>query len=129
MLYLKIVTIMFFCVLLNGCQPPAVDDSERIVVLEQYQLIYKPAEQKPETLLTISIKDEGIQSVRGEIVGLDMSMGTVPLFFSQSEDGAFVAQFLLGMCTDPKMYWQVKLLVTDKAGSTKELKDKFQLKI
>lgn len=120
---------MFFCLLLSGCQPAAVDDSERFVVLEQYQLIYKPAEQKPETLLTVRIRDEGIQSVQGEIVGLDMSMGTVPLFFSRSEDGAFVAQFLLGMCTDPKMYWQVKLRVTDKAGSTKELKDKFQLKI
>lgn len=120
---------MFFCGLVVSCQPAAVDDSERIVVLEQYQLIYKPAEQKPETLLTVSIQDEGIQSVRGEIVGLDMSMGTVPLFFSKSEDGTFVAQFLLGMCTDPKMYWQVKLLVTDKAGTTKEIKDKFQLKI
>jgi len=118
---------MFLVLLLNGCQPAAESDSERVVALDQYQLIYKPAEQKPETLLTISVKDPTIRSVRGEIVGLDMSMGKVPLFFSKAEDGAFIAQFLLGVCTDPKMFWQVKLVITDQQGVSKELQDKFQL--
>ena len=120
---------MFCSLLLVGCKPKPIVQSERIVVLDQYQLIYKPAEQTPETLLTINIKDPTIQSIRGEIVGLDMSMGKVPLFFSKSEDGSFAAQFLLGVCTDPNMYWQVKLFITDQQGVTKELSDKFQMKL
>jgi hypothetical protein len=88
--------------------------------------VYTPGQLKPETLLELAIDGMDIKSVRGEIVGLDMSMGKIPLFFKQNSQQQFAAQFLLGVCSDPDMYWQVQITVTRQDGSEQLITDKFQ---
>jgi len=113
---------------LAGCAPEPAPDllAQKIVPFEQYRLVYTPGQLPPETLLQLAVDGEAIQSVRGEIVGLDMSMGKIPLFFQKDEKGQFVAQFLLGVCSEPDMFWQVRLKITDTAGKEREITDKFQ---
>jgi hypothetical protein len=121
------VFLLLITFVLMACSPAAkkVELARKVVDVAQYQLVYTPGQPTPETLLELAIGGD-IKSVRGEIVGLDMSMGKIPLFFKQIEQSQFVAQFLLGVCSDPDMFWQVRITVTKQDGSEQVLTDKFQ---
>ncbi len=122
------VFILLIVINVSACSP-AADKSEltqKIVTLAEYQLVYTPGQLTPETLLELAIAGPDIKSVRGEIVGLDMSMGKIPLFFKINEQNRFAAQFLLGVCSEPDMFWQVRVTVTKQDGSEQVITDKFQ---
>ena len=122
------VFLLLIAFVLMACSPAAkkVELARKVVDVAQYQLVYTPGQPTPETLLELAIVGADIKSVRGEIVGLDMSMGKIPLFFKENEQSQFVAQFLLGVCSDPDMFWQVRITVTKQDGSEQVLSDKFQ---
>ncbi len=122
------VVIMLIVLSIVSCSPPAkkTEVPHKTVDFAEYRLVYTPGQLKPETLLELAIEGMDIKSVRGEIVGLDMSMGKIPLFFKHNSQQQFVAQFLLGVCSDPDMYWQVKITVTRQDGTELLITDKFQ---
>lgn len=119
---------MLTLVLLTACSPgeTQVEMASKVVNLSNFQLIYTPGQLAPETLLELAVSGQDIKSVRGEIIGLDMSMGKIPLFFKQTQQNTFAAQFLLGVCSDPDMFWQVRITVTKHDGTEQVLTDKFQ---
>lgn len=122
------VVIMLIGLFIVSCSPPAEKTGlpHKTVNFAEYRLVYTPGQLKPETLLELAIDGMDIKSVRGEIVGLDMSMGKIPLFFKQNSQQQFAAQFLLGVCSDPDMYWQAQITVTRQDGSEQLITDKFQ---
>ena len=124
------VFILLICIDLVACNPNIEQqpNSPKIVTFDKYRLMYTPGQLIPETLLELQIQGEDIANVQGEIVGLDMSMGKIPLFFRKDAQGNFSAQFLLGVCSEPDMFWQLKLKITDSKGNTTPVIDKFQAK-
>jgi len=124
------VLILLICIPMVACEPSMEQhaNSPKIVIFDKYRLVYTPGQLIPETLLELKIQGEDIVMVHGEIVGLDMSMGKIPLFFRKDPEGNFTAQFLLGVCSEPDMFWQLQLKITDSKGNIKPVLDKFQAK-
>lgn len=48
--------------------------------------------------------------IDAQIIGKNMFMGRIPVFFSPSEKG-FAAQTLVGACTSKEMIWQLQITV------------------
>jgi hypothetical protein len=122
---------LFYLVLLvigvvSGCQPADKDPvSSRLLIDEStVRLQLSPADAPVETPLKLKVSGEDIVEITGEISGLSMYMGRVPLKFSQHES-AWQAEFLLGACSDPKMLWQVELELTLTDGKKRLLKQQF----
>lgn len=123
------VFILLIALFMSGCNKVSVTENapEKIVNIAKYQLVYTPGQAVPETLLTLKLLGDNIRSVRGEIVGVEMSMGTIPLFFQKDGQGHFAAQYLLGICSEPDMFWQVRLTITDNEGKVHQVTDQFQV--
>ncbi|MGL1956760.1 MAG: hypothetical protein OCD00_05525 [Colwellia sp.] len=69
-----------------------------------------------------------INELSGYLEGVDMFMGKVPVFFTQDEENKyFIAETLLGSCSEDIMTWRLWLTVT--THSTQEsLEVKFEKK-
>ena len=119
------LVLLAICVL-SGCQPADKDPvSSRLLIDEStVQLKLTPADAPVETPLQLTVSGEDIAEINGEISGLSMYMGRVPLKFSQ-RGTAWQAEFLLGACSDPKMLWQVELELTLTDGKKRLLKQQF----
>lgn len=122
---------LFYLVLLaicavSGCQPADKAPSlSRLLFSEpKLSLQLTPGDAPVETPLQLIVSGEDIAAVTGEISGISMYMGRVPLKFSQHES-AWQAEFLLGACSDPKMLWQVQLELTLTDGKKRLLKQQF----
>lgn len=122
---------LFYLVLLaicavSGCQPAdKAPISSRLLIDEaSVQLQLTPADAPVETPLQLQVYGEGIAEITGEISGISMYMGRVPLKFRR-HDTAWQAEFLLGACSDPKMLWQVELELTLTDGKKRLLKQQF----
>lgn len=66
-------------------------------------------------------------TVQGKIVGTNMAMGTIPLFFTPTSDGQWSGQFMLGACTEPVMHWKLQLQLTNADGTSSTLEDTFDV--
>ncbi len=79
-------------------------------------LTLTPGHAPVETPLTLSLTADGLAAVTGELSGVTMYMGIVPLRFSQIAENQWQAEFLLGACSDPDMQWQLVLRLQNKQG-------------
>lgn len=51
-----------------------------------------------------------------QITGVNMYMGRIPVLFDVDEVGIAHGTFFLGSCSEPKMRWQMELILTDGQG-------------
>ncbi|GAB2914740.1 hypothetical protein [Rheinheimera gaetbuli] len=89
-------------------------------------LTLTPGHAPVETPLTLSVMANGLAAVTGELSGVTMYMGIVPLRFSQIAENQWQAEFLLGACSDPDMQWQLVLHLQNEQGIKTTLKHTLQ---
>ncbi|MEH8017708.1 hypothetical protein MN202_10715 [Rheinheimera muenzenbergensis] len=89
-------------------------------------LTLAPGHAPVETPLTLTLEAEGLTAVSGELTGVNMYMGRVPIRFSQLAANSWQAEFLLGACSEPDMQWQLVLQLQDQQGQNVTLKQTFQ---
>jgi hypothetical protein len=117
---------LLMCVI-GGCKP-AKNLPETALVLQHdtdihLQLI--PATAPVETPLKLMITAANVSAISGELKGVSMYMGRIPLHFQQ-QDAFWQADFLLGACSDPAMTWQVELELQFADGEKRIIKQQFQ---
>ncbi len=116
---------------INGCtdqSKPIAIAADRVIVLDDIQLQLSPGDIPVETLLKIQLKSQSpLVLVSAELTGVSMYMGRIPLRFVQDPStGLWHADFMLGACSDPKMTWQLELILTDLQGQSRQLTTNFQ---
>lgn len=107
----------------------SVDNTEPLTKqLGSISLVYSDRTFPPETPLEIKLGSvpQGAR-IRGKIVGTNMSMGTIPLFFVPTADGQWSGQFMLGACAEPVMHWKLQVEVTNADGVVTEWQDTFEV--
>ena len=122
-----------FCMLfaltltLLACTPATTDTSSSRVLFADsaLQIMLSPALARVETPLRLTLTANNVIAIKGEIVGVSMYMGKVPLIFSH-ESGNWQAEFLLGACSDPKMKWQIVLTVEFADGRKQTVKQELE---
>ncbi|MBZ9610940.1 hypothetical protein [Rheinheimera maricola] len=118
--------LMFACGL-SGCQPIDTAPGTPLILLQdsQLQLQLIPEHAPVETLLQLQLISSELASVTGELNGVTMYMGRVPLRFSR-QGKLWQADFLLGACSDPEMQWQVQLELEFINGKKRSIKQQFR---
>lgn len=123
------VALLFSVLVLVACQPSDNDSSQHpLLQTETLQLFISPAAVPVETPLTMTlVAPADIVAVRGELQGVSMYMGRIPLQWrkaadTQSENGRVTTTqwhttFLLGACRDPNMEWALQLWLEDARGA------------
>jgi len=114
---MRLVILAWFIFALTGCQPKIKDSSQATLLqTPELQLLVSPAQIPVETPLTMTLQSkEALNSVTGELRGVSMYMGRIPLQWRQAEATAntettvWIAEFFLGACSDPAMQWQLQL--------------------
>ena len=59
-----------------------------------------------------SRNNESLQIHSARIEGINMSMGYIPLFFSELSNNTYRASGLVGVCETQDMRWQIKLKIS-----------------
>lgn len=126
----KLLLWLSFLLLLPACTPEPNDNSQQTLLQTAgLTLQISPATIPVETPLLLTIKTSvDIQQVSGEVQGVSMYMGRIPLHWrkvSDTEGRLWQAEFLLGACTDPQMRWQLQLTLTKADGSIQLLQQEF----
>lgn len=117
----KLVLCFIFLFVLQACTPAANDNSQ-LTLLQTADLSVQisPATIPVESPLTLTVKTTpDIQQLSGEVRGISMYMGRIPLHWrkvSDTEGIIWQAEFLLGACTDPQMRWQLTLTMATVSG-------------
>ena len=117
--------------LISGCDRQLQPDrvvAERVVVLGDLQLKISPGHIPVETLLTMQLhSQQPLTQVSGELTGVSMYMGRIPLRFSRDAGtGVWQTNFMLGACSDPKMTWRLTLHLTNSQGQSEQRVTEFQ---
>ena len=121
------IFLLAFTLVLYGCSEAT--DLKAMSVLNLYQgqdvsVSLSPAEVPVEQILTWRVQlSEGWQIKKASVVGVSMSMGTIPLQF-KSQGGVphlFIAEMVLGACSQPKMQWQLQLTLTHVTEDEQQL--------
>jgi hypothetical protein len=121
------LTVSFlFIVMLGACEPAVKPVATPLVLMNDsaLQLKLSPAEAPVETPLQLTVLADNVAAVTGQISGVSMYMGSIPLQFSQ-HNGAWQATFLLGACSNPAMQWQVHLELEYIDGKKLAVKQQF----
>jgi hypothetical protein len=112
---------------LTGCTDPGSSVQLQVLQLHQenqIQVSLSPADAPVEQLLVWSVRlKDNWQIKQAEVTGLSMAMGTIPLLFKESstEPGLYLAEMVLGACSQPKMQWQLKLTLHSASSGEKML--------
>ncbi len=69
-----------------------------------------------------------IQDIEGDVTGVNMYMGRLPLIFQpvDTKTNHWSSFLMLGMCSEPDMIWQANIRVQLKNGETKFYKFQFR---
>lgn len=123
--------VLLCIALLGGCQPSAKSDKSTRLLYEGEpgSLLVQPAAIPVETPLTLIFSSaEPLVAVSGNVTGISMFMGRIPLSFAAESDNHMQWQtvMLLGACSDPKMQWQLDLQLTYADGRTETIRQVFQ---
>lgn len=120
----RVVFLSLLLLSLVSCHPPLKDSSQATLLqTPTLNLLVSPAQIPVETPLTMTLQSNAVQ-VRGELRGLSMYMGRIPLQWRQaeltvdSESAVWTAEFFLGACSDPHMQWQLELWLEYADGSS-----------
>lgn len=110
-----------------GCKPINNNASSSRVLVEDstLRITLSPELARVESPLLLTLTGSDVVAVSGEIVGVSMYMGKVPLIFSH-ESGNWQAEFLLGACSDPRMKWQIILTVEFENGKKQTVKQELE---
>ncbi|WP_233079444.1 hypothetical protein [Rheinheimera soli] len=112
---MRLVVLAFYLLCLTGCSEQRQAEAAAILQLhqdDQVSVSLSPAEAPVEQLLNWSVQlSEGWHIKHAEVVGVSMSMGTIPLLFKAvtGQQQQYVAEMVLGACSQPKMKWQLQL--------------------
>lgn len=74
-------------------------------------------EFKKDQLLNDKIRSENSYTIVGYMEGKTMFMGKIPLFFTEeakNNSSYFIAQTMLGSCSEDKMTWRLWLTIANK---------------
>jgi len=117
--------LLLLCCLV-ACKPPDIVPVSSLTVFKDntLQLQLSPGHAPVETPLMLQLNGSNVINVSGELSGVSMYMGKVPLRFSQHK-GIWQAEFLLGACSDPDMLWQLQLEIQFADGQTRKLTQQF----
>lgn len=123
--------VLLCIALLSGCQPSAKSDKSTRLLYEgeSGSLLVQPAAIPVETPLTLTFSAaEALVAVSGNVTGISMYMGRIPLVFTAEDEnlGQWQAVMLLGACSDPQMQWQLDLKLTYADGRTETVRQVFQ---
>lgn len=124
MLQRFIFVLLLFTII--RCQPVDItQDSSHLLFSEpELALQLTPGNAPVETPLQLQLSAENVASISGELTGISMYMGRIPLKFSQHQE-VWQTEFLLGACSDPNMLWQLELDVQFKNGEKRKVKQQF----
>lgn len=112
---MRVLVLAFYLFCISGCSDQKSAPSGEVLQLHQdsqLSVSLSPAEAPVEAILHWTIRlAEGWQIRQADVVGLSMSMGTIPLLFNTAEGqvGVYRAEMVLGACSQPKMQWQLQL--------------------
>lgn len=114
---LRVAFLSLLLLTLASCQPPVKDSSQATLLqTASLHLQVSPAQIPVETPLTFTLQSQNaLLKVGGELRGVSMYMGRIPLQWrqheltSESETALWTAEFFLGACSDPAMQWQLEL--------------------
>jgi len=137
-MYKKYTIFVFLAVFLLSCEkntnllqvkqePQCIKQQSHCVINTEagditlgFDVEYLLAEQ-PFNLI-VSFLDNKYEIRRGYIEGVTMYMGKVPLFFNESlKSTQFIAEVMLGSCSETKMTWRIWLELLDKNSPEKPL--------
>jgi hypothetical protein len=85
-------------------------------------------EFKKDHLFNDNIRSENSYSVVGYMEGKTMFMGKIPLFFNKEvkkNSAYFLAQTMLGSCSEDKMIWRLWLTIENKVASKSKVPTTF----
>ena len=107
--------ILASLLILTGCYD-TVDKTENTHKINTFQsdslALTIPQELYAETLFDVGITfDQPVSNIKGELTGISMDMGKVPLFFTSNNQDltAYSTKVLLGACALPVMQWRISL--------------------
>ena len=124
---MRLVFLLFITLVsIAACQPAGTGSSAALTLLEDanIQVRLTPADAPAETPLQLQLIGPQLLAVHGELTGVSMYMGRIPLRFTQQGE-IWQAEFLLGACSDPNMQWQLHLQLEFSDGKKRTIKQQF----
>lgn len=124
---MRLVFLLFTILISNSaCQPANTRANTTLTLLEDadIQVRLTPANAPVETPLQLQIIAPKLLAVYGELTGVSMYMGRIPLRFTQQGE-VWQAEFLLGACSDPNMQWQLYLQLEFSDDKKRTIKQQF----
>jgi hypothetical protein len=124
---MRLVVLAVYLLCLMGCSDKNPTEAAAILQLhqdDQVSLSLSPGHAPVEELLTWSVQlSEGWQVKEAKVVGVSMSMGTIPLLFKAvaGQQQQYVAEMVLGACSQPRMKWQLQLTLLHATQGEKVL--------
>lgn len=107
--------ILASLLIITGCYD-TVDKTDKPHKINTFQsdslTLTIPYELYAETLFDVGITfDHPVSNIKGELTGISMDMGKVPLFFTSNNQDltAYSTKVLLGACALPLMQWRLSL--------------------
>lgn len=111
---MRLVVLALYLLCLVGCSE---ENGQPYEVLQLHQddkvrVSLSPATAPVEEILHWTLQlSEGWQIKHAEVIGLSMSMGTIPLRFKAiaGDERTYTTEMVLGACSQPRMQWQLQL--------------------
>lgn len=128
---MRLAVLAFYLLSMVGCSGESPTGAATVLHLhqdEQASVSLSPGQAPVEQLLTWSVQlSEGWQIKEAKVVGLSMSMGTIPLLFKAAagQQQLYVAEMVLGACSQPQMKWQLQLTLLHATQGEKLLLQPF----
>ncbi len=121
-----LIFLLLICAV--SCKPTAKMPVSPVILLQtdQLQLQLSPAGAPVETPLTLTLTAEQLVRAQGELSGVSMYMGVIPLRFTAISADQWQAEFLLGACSDPHMRWQLVIQLEYANGEKHTIKQQLQ---
>lgn len=122
-----IIVCFIIVMTMVACKPaPRLGDEPPLILIEDadVQLSLTPGAAPVEQPLLLVLDADDVVAVTGEVIGVSMYMGRVPLQFSRQQN-IWQSEFLLGACSDPDMQWQLQLEFEYANGEKRTLKQQF----
>lgn len=123
---MRFYPLLLLLLTLNACSPEREVSTNSTTMFQDGSVTVQlsPADAPVETPLKLTVNADDISAVSGNITGVSMYMGRIPLRFSRAAEG-FTADFLLGACADPKMLWQLEIEILYRDGKKRTVKQQF----
>ncbi|CCQ12128.1 hypothetical protein PALB_30290 [Pseudoalteromonas luteoviolacea B = ATCC 29581] len=67
----------------------------------------------PEEAFQVFIKTTDNQVPKGQLKGVSMNMGTIPLIWQRIEGNIFMAQAMVGVCYTEDMIWEIQVFTNN----------------